>query len=362
MPRHNAGARLRPPGKRPFYYIVWTERGRSWERSTGTADRGLAEVALAEFIHARTRNAGPRDPAALLITDALADYAAEHGKETAAPWRIAQAMRGLVDFWRGRTVADITAETCRSYGRSRARKAGTVRRELGVLRAAINHAHRNGRLTRVVTVHLPDPPEARDRWLTRHDASRLLAGALGFTMVRYTELRTRAVRWRVWDRERAHARLHLPLFVLLGLRTGQRKEAILSLRWSQVDLDAGRINFNAPGERRTNKRRSHIPIPRALLPHLRRARLRGTDLGFVIHENGRRIRDIKRGFASACRRAGLHSVTPHTLRHTCSTWLMQAGVPIWEAAGFLGMSQETLERVYGHQHPDFMKSAAEALG
>jgi integrase len=54
-------------------------------------------------------------------------------------------------------------------------------------------------------------------------------------------------------------------------------------------------------------------------------------------------------------------VTPHTLRHTTATWLMQSGVPMWEVAGFLGMSRETLERVYGHHHPDFLRAAAEAL-
>jgi integrase len=36
------------------------------------------------------------------------------------------------------------------------------------------------------------------------------------------------------------------------------------------------------------------------------------------------------------------------LRHTAATWLMQAGVDRWEAAGFLGMSVEMLDRVYGH--------------
>jgi len=73
------------------------------------------------------------------------------------------------------------------------------------------------------------------------------------------------------------------------------------------------------------------------------------------------VKDIKRGFASACRRAGLSDVTPHVLRHTCATWLMQSGVPMWEAAGFLGLSQETLEKVYGHHHPDFLRTAANAL-
>ena len=35
-------------------------------------------------------------------------------------------------------------------------------------------------------------------------------------------------------------------------------------------------------------------------------------------------------------------VTPHTLRHTAATWLMQRGGPVWEAAGFPGMPAEVL--------------------
>mgnify|MGYP000906282953 CR=1 FL=1 len=49
MPRRNSGARLRWLEKRNCFYIVWTENGRSRERSTGTADRKLAEAALADF-------------------------------------------------------------------------------------------------------------------------------------------------------------------------------------------------------------------------------------------------------------------------------------------------------------------------
>ena len=30
------------------------------------------------------------------------------------------------------------------------------------------------------------------------------------------------------------------------------------------------------------------------------------------------------------------------LRHTAATWLMQRGAPVWEAAGFLGLSAEVL--------------------
>jgi hypothetical protein len=37
---------------------------------------------------------------------------------------------------------------------------------------------------------------------------------------------------------------------------------------------------------------------------------------------------------------------------------MQKGVDIWEAAGFLGMTTKTLERVYGHHSPSHQEHAA----
>ncbi len=78
--------------------------------------------------------------------------------------------------------------------------------------------------------------------------------------------------------------------------------------------------------------------------------------------NGKPITSAKKGFKSAVRLAELSSrVTPHTLRHTAATWLMQRGVPVGEAAGFLGMSAEVLLATYGHHHPDFLHGAANAV-
>jgi integrase len=339
MPRRNQGARLRWLNKRQCFYIVWTENGRSRERSTGTADREQAEILFAEWLQLRGRRSGPSDPSAILVTDVLNEYLQEMGPKVAAPERIAYAVLSLTDFFEGNTVADVTPQTCGRYVEKRGRSQGTVRRELGVLRAAINYAHKFGRLTRPVAVDLPERPEPRDRWLTRKEAASLIRAA-----------RT------------PQARLHLPLFILIGLYTGRRKEAILSLRWPQVDLEAGRIDFELPGRRRTKKKRGKVPIPARLLPHLRRARNRGTDLGYVLHINGSRIKDNKTGFKGACKRAGLEDVTPHTLRHTAATWLMQKRTDLWEASGYLAMSMDTLSRTYAHHHPDHMQEAAANIG
>jgi hypothetical protein len=36
-------------------------------------------------------------------------------------------------------------------------------------------------------------------------------------------------------------------------------------------------------------------------------------------------------------------------------------VPIWQAAGYLGMSAAMIERTYGHHHSDYMRGAAAAI-
>jgi hypothetical protein len=54
-------------------------------------------------------------------------------------------------------------------------------------------------------------------------------------------------------------------------------------------------------------------------------------------------------------------ITPHILRHTAATWAMQRGLDVWAVAGWLGMSREVLERVYGHHHPDFQHDVADGM-
>jgi integrase len=89
---------------------------------------------------------------------------------------------------------------------------------------------------------------------------------------------------------------------------------------------------------------------------------RGIVASHFVEWQGAPVKSVKTGFKHAVDLAGLWGkVTPHTLRHTAATWLMQRGVPIWQAAGYLGMSAQMIERTYGHHHPDYMRGAAEAI-
>ena len=339
MARRGKGPRLVYLDKRACYYIRWTENGRTRERSTGTQDQRLAEETFAEFLAQRGARSGPRDPARFAILDALRVYALEKAPHTASPERIGYGIDALAEFFSENVAADVSEQTCRAYGVHRGRADGTIRRELGILRAALRYAEHTGRLTRAPHVWLPPKPPGKSRWLTRDEGASLLRAA----------------------RRSASARPYLPLFILLGLYTGARKGAILSLRWPQVDLERGRIDFNPPGQPQTAKRKPVIPIPRRLMTFLRLARARGSDLGYVVHRDGKPIGNVVRAFNTACARAGLAQVTPHTLRHTAGTWMAQHGVPLWEIAGYLGHSHERTTELYSHHSPNYLERARKAF-
>jgi hypothetical protein len=338
MARRNQGPRCQYLKQRGAFYVVWTVNGRSYRCSTGTADSEKAQEFFADWLvnHGERKAIGPRDPSQVLISEVLNDYLLEAKPSAVA--RAAYAVPPLMDF----------------FGES---KSITSPRR-----------HASGMLRREVSLWAPSggnwaclEPQSMSRSVKVGSPARLLSGCQSGHQRVIGGLTRDETAKLLRATKTPQARLYLPLFILLGIYTGRRKEAILSLRWHQVDLVAKLINFETGGAI-TNKRRGKVQIPDRLLPHLIRAKRRGSDIGYVIHENGKRILDIKKGFAAACVRAGLEDVSPHTLRHTAATWLMKAAVPIWEASQFLSMSEETLTRTYAHHHPDFTKSAATAIG
>lgn len=273
------------------------------------------------------------------MTDVLDFYQTERGAKLPSARVIGYAVEAMAPYWLGRFLTDISEQTCEGYDDWRERSENTVRRELNVLATAASYYFKRGKITRKVHVPLPEKPPGKMRWLVRKEVAAVLLAALHCPKVRR----------------------YLPLFILIAVYTGRRKEAILSLRWCQIDLDAGLIDFEG-GARVPNKRRGRIPIPKRLLPHLRRAGRGQPEMGFVLNINGERIGDVKKGVTAAAKRAGVQGVTPHVFRHTAASWLMQSGMETEKAARYLAMSKQTLEDVYGHLHPDFHKEAADTIG
>jgi integrase len=211
---------------------------------------------------------------------------------------------------------------------------GTIRHEVTVLRAALNWAVREKWISEAPYVEMPPEQPPRDRWLTRDEVSRLLAGC-----------------------ESAH----MTLFIILAYHTAARHGAILELTWDRVDLERRLIQYQRPGKRLTKKRRATVPLNQIVHAALVEARSAATT-DYVIEFRGKPIKhSIQWAFQRACERAGIEDCTPHILRHTSATHMIMAGVPIQEVARMLGDTVEMVERVYGKHSPDYLRRAADAL-
>jgi integrase len=280
---------------------------------------------------------------------------------------IGDAIDQLLEHFGTRAVGTLTPAACEAYvawrtaqhdprfkrnGTGKTIAATTARRELVVLAAAINWNFRERKLDRPIPISLPPMGEPRERHLTRREAAALLWGALGFDQE---------------GRRRGEINRHVARFILIGLYTGTRHRSILKLQWMRnttggwFDLDTGILYRRPEDAVESKKRRTTIPIPPRLLPHL--IRWKKLTARHVIEYDGKAITGkLRRAWKSARTLAGLDAkVTPHILRHSCATWLLQRGVTTFDVAGVLGCGEQVVRDTYGHHAKDHLRAAVGAF-
>lgn len=363
MPRRAQGARLfwrdRSAGG---YASFWEIRDRATRISCGTDDRQRAEERHAAYIAEKYQRNWSLSSQDMAVSDCLAIYGEEHAIHLAALQTIGYAMDALLDFSTNRKVSEVTASACIEYAKSRVTRfgkpasPGTVRRELNVLKAAINYCLTEGKPTSPARVLLPAQPSPKERWLTKQEAAWLLRAARNLNVTGN----------------------HLADLILHGLYTGSRKSTILSIHIDTPSVSGGHVDtvqgllYRKPmGKVMTKKRQGTARLPPRYLAHLRRQARNGRK--YVVEDyQGRRVADIKTGWSKAvvltaqlARAKGieidLSDVTPHTLKHTAITWSLQKGASPWDAAGYFSTSGQTIEKVYGHHSPNHQRSVVEAL-
>jgi integrase len=356
-------------------WVILDPDARPREISTGAFgdDRATAEKKLADYLAKKHKpNFGGGHPAEVLIADALAFYAEHMEQRDAGGDNLPSSLVQLGEYFHGWSVAQITPLACEQYvpwrlakGNAltkapRPIKPATARNDLVVLDAALRFCVKNQQLAYSPPIPKPDPSEPRVRFLTRSEAARLPAAALGWDQYGYRH--RRRINWRL-------ARL-----ILIGLHTGTRRGRITRLQWVEnleggwFDLERGVLHRKARSERDTNKRAPSVPISDRLLAHIHRWHRFGGR--YVIERNGRPIKGIFNAFARICRDAGLNydgqpeaeRVIPHTLRHTCVSWLLAEGRTPFQVGKYVGMSAAMVEQVYGHVTDEQQRATTNALG
>ena len=180
MPRSSKGARLWLRSRRGRG-SVWVIRDGRYQESTGCAGSDIvgAERARAAYIaakHVRSARSGTRDPEQIPIADVLTIYVTDVVPNRARPKESIGRIAQLDAYFGDKMLSYISGDACRGYAAKRPSDAA-ARRELEELRAAINHHRREGLCNKVVEVVLPPERPARERWLTRSEAARLIWAA-----------------------------------------------------------------------------------------------------------------------------------------------------------------------------------------
>jgi integrase len=170
----------------------------------------------------------------------------------------------------------------------------------------------------------------------------------------------------------------LRLLYELASETGGRRGEILGLNWSEIDFDAGTIEFTHQLSSRTRQRvplktkrsRRAVEITPAMAQSLRAAKLKSRrsgdhDLVFPGQDgNGRDGGVVARTLDRAAKRAGLDAIlngdqvvlpapTFHSLRHTHASALIAAGWDLEEVSARLGhtdvsVTAKAYVRAYDH--------------
>jgi integrase len=253
--------------------------------------------------------------------------------------------RYLTPFFGSQRLDSISAFTIDRYKRRRldaGASNGTINLELATLSHLMNCAIEWGWIkTRPCKIKLLEREQGRIIALTDEQAHALFQGALADDDP------------SCW------------LFVAFGLNTAMRHREILRTGFEQVDLDKLRLQIpKAKGGRREQ------PITAELADMLRREMaMRGTE-GWIFPSprpgasfSGHRDR-MEKPFRNAVVRAGLDPkiVTPHVLRHTAITKLVQAGIDLPTIQQISGHKTLAMVLRYTHVHGTHIDKAIAALG
>jgi integrase len=323
------------PHRRPdstFWWISYTNAaGKRIRESSGTEDHAKAKALEAERnaqVHRVTKWGDTPDRT---VTAVLTEYlGSDEARKLASAARDTYAAIPLQRHLGPHGVMSLRAAHIQAYKDARRQeknrggkgpvKDATLARELQLLSRAIDWAnvHRDWGLPDPTEGRVPEPDAPDLRWLTLEQVQALLVEARKF--------------------KRAP---HLEDFIELGVMTGMRRGEMLRLEWSRVDFQNGLILFGREDQKKGMP--GSIPMnnsAREVLVRMRakfeiaqtKRRTRGQKLLPATHvfcnRFGKPLFDVGNSFDKAAANIGMPEITPHWLRHTFASWLVQRGVPL----------------------------------
>jgi len=152
----------------------------------------------------------------------------------------------------------------------------------------------------------------------------------------------------------------LKTIIQVGIHTGLRIQSeALTLRWEDIDFKHGLLTVRAAyaksGESRAVNLNSTV---RVVLARLRK----NSRSEYVFSKiDGSPYKSIRTAFETACRRAKLTNVSPHTLRHTFASKLAMVGVDLRTIQELGGWRELEMLQRYSHLSASHKAEAVEKI-
>jgi integrase len=151
------------------------------------------------------------------------------------------------------------------------------------------------------------------------------------------------------------------------LLTGCRRGEALTSVWADIDLTAG--TWSKPPSSTKQKEHHQVPLSapaRQLLSEIRAAQsVKHKVLGTYVFPgagSSGHIVEIKKGWRSLCRAAGITGLRVHDIRHSFASQLASGGASLPLIGALLGHSNAATTHRYAHLFDDPQRAAVEKVG
>ena len=261
-------------------------------------------------------------------------YLQTHAIPNKRSWKTSDAglVNSLSQFFGGMYLHEITSYDVERYKTKRSEEVSpaTVNRSLSCLRCMFNRA--------IAWGYVASNPVSRVRFF-KEDNQRL----------RYLDV-GEIQRLLIQSAQRLRA------VIIVAINTGMRKGEIRDLKWKDVDFKQGVITLL----RTKSGKARYIPINTACRNVLSSI-AKHPESEYVFCKRDGTSYDVRKGFETAKKRAGIQDFRFHDLRHTFASHMAMSGADLTTLRDLLGHQDFSLTLRYAHLSPDYKARAVERL-